>query len=156
MVDGECRPYRSFTSMDTHTAVYMTARTSCDRPCCVMEQMHVRPIIVVSTMTMTTWRMTLCSCQSRRTAGTSRPWLVTEPSGRDSSDGNHVHKSRNFIPSKTTKLRRDMTIFFEASNLYLSLLGIAAGNLQVRPCGLNNVCNGDSCLDEISFLTTNH
>jgi len=90
--------------------LYDCARTSCDRPCCVTEQMHVRPIIVVTTMTMTTWRMTLRSCQSRGTAGTSRPRLVTEPSGRDSSDGNHAHKSRNLAPSKTTRSRVAMAI----------------------------------------------
>jgi len=91
--------------------------------------MHVRPIIVVTTMTMTTWRMTLRSCQSRGTAGTSRPRLVTEPSGRDSSDGNHAHKSRNFAPSKTRRevaSRRRIVRFICAEDL-------AAGNSQVRP-----------------------
>lgn len=92
-------------------------REPCDRPCCVTEQMRVRPIIVVSTMTMTTKRMTLCSCQSCRTAGTSRPWLVTEPSGWNSLDGNHVHKSKNFYFVKDNELT-SMTILFEATDLH--------------------------------------
>lgn len=57
--------------------------------------------------------------------------LVTEPSGWDSLDGNHVHKSRNFYFIKDNELT-SMTIFFEATDLHLSTFKIATCNLQMR------------------------